>query len=1025
MFGSKVVITYKRKRPSSRSGLAHENGCLNSSSEHPTYNAFTTPAKHEELTEDLKSENQKTDSLTCFECTICGVGGELLHCDSCLCPYHPQCLNTSSLKRIRRGKRLCTGCIKQQDSSISLQVRKSNRLNETKHTEESVMRQVTPHSHTFLMGSPGEGSPHKDSGGPFSKDLSSKEKSSHIQVGSCSYVDSGSAYTEGSLVSRSVEMDTESKSNIVSLKSSFERKCNSECTGASVLKKFNLEETDVSDVPYKDKFSSSSGNALTESKLTTPLITFSRRSKRKKCSDGTDICNSLVGEKNCSVATQGMNTVYAITCSCETASCKGCSVEDPNTRNLFAQDQEKITSKDVDSPCTHAVVAPETETVRRVREQLCTGGYISNDTSPFAGQVLDQSSGMKLSALHPNVAMDVQDIPINCSGTLSDEAAKDSLYEAIIKDKRPTISSMFQVSIEEPSQILSSDDMQTTRMSNKITRDGGSRSCLNLSVPPHDSRGIVDCNIELDSGSDEQPTYAASEGLRESLASTSQNHATVLPRVSSQGKVLALLDKRIGESPSTHHAQVPKNTCTSVNEVGANCIDCVNSSPAFMDVTSKNSYLQLFTEDKTNDISPLTNTQQEVVTACADYEGRTVFPLEGEGTQPKQTSTSSALFLGLSLPTESKIDVNASNSTTLPWPNFSIKSREFAQDAVLQSSLDQTSSLLRHKMMLDNIVTRARALRGNRSSFLDKFDLSTMWSEEELDFLWIGVRRHGRGNWDAMLRDPRLHFSSSRTPRDLFERWEEEQSTLLNGTPASQVKHLRPPDVFSEHNSGFLHSKTAIQRDLVDETQLSLGDVYAQPGVPKRSPFNLTNVQKNRTRQIQKPVRNPRTLYSNCNGGKYSRGMFNQLESNAVLGFESSLTNGPMTSLAAKSNLPHWLREAVSIPPPMSAEPALASVVSSISHTGTLGAKQPCSDSNGPPHGLRNIINSRYSGLRATDPQSSGSAHCTNFTMGARLGTAELSAPYQYHVNKPNDLIVIHSDASSEETISDDHSVRP
>ncbi|KAA8538890.1 hypothetical protein F0562_025582 [Nyssa sinensis] len=1030
MFGSKVVITYKRKRPSSRSGLAHENGCINSSSEHPTYNALMTPAKHDELTEGHKSENQKTDSLICLEC---GIGGDLLHCDSCLCPYHLQCLNTSSLKCVRRGKRFCAGCIKQQDSSISLQVRKSIRQKENKHIEESDMRLMTPHSHTFLMGSPGEGSPHKDSGGLFSKDLSSKEKSSHIQAGSCSYVDSGSAYTEGSLVSRSVEMDTESKSNLVSLKPSCERQCNSECTCASVLKKFNSEETDVL---FKDKFSSSSVNVLTESKLTGPLITFSRRSKRKKYSEGNDIqSKSLVGEKNYSLATKGMNSVYALACSCETAWCKGCLVDlskdlkqsgqDPNTMHLFAQDQEKekITSNDVDSPCTNAVFASETRIERREGEQPCTGGYISEDTSPIAGQVLDPSSGLKLSSLYPNVAMDVQDNPINCSGTLSNDAAKDSSCVAIIKNKQP-ISSMYQVSVEEKSQILSSDDMQTKRMPNKITRDGSSQSCLNLSVLPPDSCGTVDCNIALDSGSDEQPIYAAaSEGLLESLASTSQSRAAILAHVSPQDMVLALLDERIGESPSTYHAQMPKTACTSVNEVGANCID---NSSAFMGVTSKDSYLQLFTEVKTNDISPLTNTRQEVI-ACVDSEGRTILPLEGERTQTEQTTTSSALFLGLSLPAGPKIDVDASNSTTLPWSNFVVKSREFAQDAVLQSSSDQTSSLMRHKMMLDNIVSRARALRGNRSSFLDKFDLSTMWSEEELDFLWIGVRRYGRGNWDAMLRDPRLQFSSSRTPRDLFERWEEEQSKLLNGTPVSQVKHLRPPDVFSEHNSGFLRSKPGIQRDLVDEAQLSLGDVYTQPegGVPKRSPFNSANIHKNRTRQIQKPARNQRTLYFNCNGGKYSRGVLNQLESNAVPGFESSLINCPMTSLAVNSNLPHWLREAVSGPPPRSAEPALASVVSSISHQGTVGVKQPCSDSNEPPHGLRNTINSRNNGARATDSQPSGSAHCTNFTLGARHGMAELSGRHQYHVNNPNDLIVIHSDASSEETISDDHCVRP
>ncbi|KAA8537009.1 hypothetical protein F0562_029487 [Nyssa sinensis] len=54
-----MLITYKRKQPSSRSGLAHENRCINSSSERPTYNGSMTPAKQDELTEVHKSKHQR------------------------------------------------------------------------------------------------------------------------------------------------------------------------------------------------------------------------------------------------------------------------------------------------------------------------------------------------------------------------------------------------------------------------------------------------------------------------------------------------------------------------------------------------------------------------------------------------------------------------------------------------------------------------------------------------------------------------------------------------------------------------------------------------------------------------------------------------------------------------------------------------------------------------------------------------------------------------------------------------------
>ncbi|KAM1251214.1 hypothetical protein FF1_033735 [Malus domestica] len=68
--------------------------------------------------------------------------------------------------------------------------------------------------------------------------------------------------------------------------------------------------------------------------------------------------------------------------------------------------------------------------------------------------------------------------------------------------------------------------------------------------------------------------------------------------------------------------------------------------------------------------------------------------------------------------------------------------------------------------MHDSVVSQARALN-ERGGIHDKYmPYNTMWSEEELDFLWMGVRRYGRDNWNAMLRDPRLHFSPRRVARD-------------------------------------------------------------------------------------------------------------------------------------------------------------------------------------------------------------------------------------------------------------------
>ena len=85
-----------------------------------------------------------------------------------------------------------------------------------------------------------------------------------------------------------------------------------------------------------------------------------------------------------------------------------------------------------------------------------------------------------------------------------------------------------------------------------------------------------------------------------------------------------------------------------------------------------------------------------------------------------------------------------------------------------------------HRKVLENIMMRTGS---GSSSSSKKKSKSDGWSEDELDSLWIGVRRHGRGNWDTMLRDPKLKFSKYKTPEDLSVRWDEEQIKVFQGPP--------------------------------------------------------------------------------------------------------------------------------------------------------------------------------------------------------------------------------------------------
>lgn len=81
-----------------------------------------------------------------------------------------------------------------------------------------------------------------------------------------------------------------------------------------------------------------------------------------------------------------------------------------------------------------------------------------------------------------------------------------------------------------------------------------------------------------------------------------------------------------------------------------------------------------------------------------------------------------------------------------------------------------------HKKVLDNIMMRAQYAS---NKFLKKKSKPDYWSEDELDALWIGVRRHGRGNWDAMLRDPKLKFLNHRTNEELALRWILEEQKIM------------------------------------------------------------------------------------------------------------------------------------------------------------------------------------------------------------------------------------------------------
>ncbi|XP_010538629.1 PREDICTED: protein CHROMATIN REMODELING 4 [Tarenaya hassleriana] len=122
-------------------------------------------------------------------------------------------------------------------------------------------------------------------------------------------------------------------------------------------------------------------------------------------------------------------------------------------------------------------------------------------------------------------------------------------------------------------------------------------------------------------------------------------------------------------------------------------------------------------------------------------------------------------------------------------PVFNQQKKEFPP-----LGLDQLPSVLssipdNHRKVLENIMLRTGSAVGH---FQKKKTRVDAWSEDELDSLWIGVRRHGYGNWEIMLRDQRLKFSKFKTPEYLAARWEEEQRKFLDNLSSLPSKSSKP-----------------------------------------------------------------------------------------------------------------------------------------------------------------------------------------------------------------------------------------
>ena len=391
---------------------------------------------------------------------------------------------------------------------------------------------------------------------------------------------------------------------------------------------------------------------------------------------------------------------------------------------------------------------------------------------------------------------------------------------------------------------------------------------------------------------------------------------------------------------------------------------------------------------------------------------------------------------------------------------------------------NENSFFLRRKQMVDNVITGTRMLNERQCSAMNMFRrYMSKWTEEELDSLWIGVRRHGISNWNAMLRDPKLHFLESRIAEDLAMQWDAEQKKLLNGTLLQPPRFHRADSSSSliMDNASLVRSTSADQYGgsawshacsefpmLASETKLSLGDVYHQKrnlfhssgvGIANslRSESSSTNFLLNSSSVgpvfAKSGIRHQMPI--SCENTRYDWGP-STLQQTGEKSVHEHQSAGP-SAAATSSNLPHWLQEAVNSTSPRPRGSSMLPVVSNTAHSegllnDDLRLKMPLSynaEPSAPPKDPRGrgilkrknagsgnkIVGSRRNEVSSSLNESQkvdvlpllGTASEKATTTDVTI-TREKKSPSNQ--NRESDLVVIDSDASSEETISDDQNIR-
>ncbi|KAK1603408.1 hypothetical protein QYE76_016521 [Lolium multiflorum] len=229
------------------------------------------------------------------------------------------------------------------------------------------------------------------------------------------------------------------------------------------------------------------------------------------------------------------------------------------------------------------------------------------------------------------------------------------------------------------------------------------------------------------------------------------------------------------------------------------------------------------------------------------------------------TSTLHTLYSNFFDPTPSQKAGSSKEPKNMPSElKFRIMDKvpEFSLDLSLDGFQDSGMSTLGHNKLFHGGKSSGSHLLTERLGTYSYKRRQAPWSEEELDFLWIGVRRYGTNNWNAMMRDTRLQFSSSRVPEDLAKQWDKEQKKLLGvdlhqSIRTSALGSAPPLHIAEDYVGNSSCSGCSKSPFLAAQTNLSMGDVYLRNArASDRGQHHLSNLGRYNLHGIDNGLRN-------------------------------------------------------------------------------------------------------------------------------------------------------------------------